>query len=139
MTLRVEETDAEPRRMFRIRTLALTARRFSAEAELKSLEEWRWLTDLLKMSFHDPWIIGHLQESPASPLTTLEMKLEIEIIRQTRYFSKTVAIPAEIYAQRMLHHLYATKQIQHSAKRKVDSIRRTASSPNYKYYGNSIY
>jgi hypothetical protein len=116
------ELEFANRRLFSVCLPDLVARELRAEADQFKLYDWCWLSSLLEMSFHDPWVLEAVSDCPGPLPVNLEVRLDHETIRRLRYFSKMVEISPTAYVQRLLYHLYATREICHSWQKTVESI-----------------
>jgi len=108
--------------MFSICLPELVASEFRAEADRENWCEWKWLSFLLEMSFHDPWVVEKVGDCPHPWPVNVEVRLEHETLRRLRYVSKIAEISPAAYVQRLLYHVYVTREIIHSNQKKVDSI-----------------
>jgi hypothetical protein len=116
-----EHRDFANRPMFSVCLPQLAVAEFRTEAQRKHLREWNWLSLLLEMSFNDPWVIEKVGDCRFPVSVNLEVKLEHETLRRLRYFSKIAEISPATYVQRLLYHVYVTREIIRD-KRAVDSI-----------------
>jgi hypothetical protein len=114
--------DLANRRVFSVCLPELVAERFRNEAANLNLWEWNWLSALLEMSFQDAWIVERLSDCPHPLPVNLEVRIDQETIRRLRYFCKSAGISPATYVQRLLYHLYVTREIHQPSKKTVDSI-----------------
>jgi hypothetical protein len=74
------------------------------------------------MSFNDFWAIESVGDCPNPLPVNLQVRLQRETIRRLKYFSEITEISPTAYVQRLLYHVYVTREIIHSEKKMVDTI-----------------
>jgi hypothetical protein len=116
------DRDFATRPMFSVCLPEGVAAAFRAEADRENLNEWTWLTCLLEMSFNDFWVIESVGDCPNPLPVNLQVRLQRETIRRLRYFSEITEISPTAYVQRLLYHVYVTREIVHSEKKTIDTI-----------------